>query len=172
MARRQGRRASHLRLLEHFTSYAVPSFTYSTFLFDSLLESLEYAYRRNELSFQTIRSTSVALWCGAFVYRPKVPIKCVLGDIGYMREDGEFVVLTNASDLVAKDSVKDSSVTLKSTSGEPVVQGSPDGSGIVRSVPAYFLVSIVCLTMFGIDTYLGRRSMHRYAVVKYWRSSA
>lgn len=89
-----------------------------------------------------------------------------------MREDGEFVVLTNTSDLVADDSVKDSSVMLKSTSGEPVVQGSPDGSGTVRSVPAYLLVSIVCLTMFGIDTYLGRRSMHRYAVVKYWRSSA
>lgn len=27
MARKEGRRASHLRLLEHFTSHAVPSFT-------------------------------------------------------------------------------------------------------------------------------------------------
>ncbi|KAF4586562.1 Serine-threonine/tyrosine-protein kinase catalytic domain-containing protein [Pleurotus pulmonarius] len=131
MARKEGRRASHLRLLEHFTSYAVPSFTHSTYLFDSLLESLEFAYQRNELSFQTIRSAAVELWSGAFVYRPTTPIKCVLGDIGYMREDGRFVVLTNAADLVAKGVAKFSSLDLKSTSGK-TDEGSSDGSGIIR----------------------------------------
>ncbi|KAF9488417.1 hypothetical protein BDN71DRAFT_462108 [Pleurotus eryngii] len=131
MARKEGRRASRLRLLEHFTSYAVPSFTHSTYLFDSLLESLESAYQRNELSFRTIRSVAVNLWSGAFVYRPTTPVNCVLGDIGYMREDGQFVVLTNASDLVGKGVAKFSSLDLKSTSGK-TDQGSPDGSGVMR----------------------------------------
>lgn len=131
MARKEGRRASHLRLLEHFTSYAVPSFTHSTYLFDSLLESLEFKYQRNELSFQTIRSAAVHLWSGAFVYRPATPVNCVLGDIGFMREDGQFVVLTNASDLVAKGVARFSSLDLKSTSGE-TDKGSSDGSGVIR----------------------------------------
>lgn len=131
MARKEGRRASHLRLLEHFTSYAVPSFTHSTYLFDSLLEFLESAYHRNELSFQTIRSAAVNLWSGAFVYRPTTPVNCVLGDIGYMREDGQFVVLTNASDLVEKGVARFSSLDLKSTSGK-TEQGSSDGSGVMR----------------------------------------
>lgn len=134
MARKEGRRASHLRLLEHFTSYAVPNFTHSNRLYDSLLDSLDHAHRCSELSFQTIRSTAVDLWSGAFVYRPKIPIICAVGDIGYMRDDRQFVVLTNASDLVAGGVVKDSTIILKSTSGKPVVQGSADGSGIIRQV--------------------------------------
>ncbi len=131
MAREGGRRTSHIRLLEHFTSHAIPSFTKSTLLFDSLLDCLEFAYRRHELTFKNIRSAAINLWSGAFVYRPKIPIKCVVGDIGYMREDGEFVVLTNVSDHLAQGVDKDSTIILTSTSGN-VRPGSSDGVGIIK----------------------------------------
>lgn len=134
MARKEGRRASHLRLLEHFTSFAIPSFTHATLLFDSLLDALEHAHRRGELSFPTIRAAAVGLWSGAFVYRPKTPIQCTVGDIGYMRDDGRFVVLTNVSDLVAGGVVEDVSVLLRATSGDPVIRSSSDVCGIITRV--------------------------------------
>ncbi|KAL4261839.1 hypothetical protein AB1N83_007983 [Pleurotus pulmonarius] len=130
MARKEGRRTSHLRLLEHFTSYVVPNFTESSSLFDFLLERIEHTYRRNELTFKDIRSTAITLWSGAFVYRPKTPIKCVLGDIGHMRADGEFVVLTNSSSMMTLEVVKEPQLVLRSAGGT-TIEGSSDGSGII-----------------------------------------
>ncbi|KAF4580260.1 hypothetical protein EYR40_003194 [Pleurotus pulmonarius] len=130
MARKEGRRTSHLRLLEHFTSYVVPNFTESSSLFDFLLERIEHTYRRNELTFKEIRSTAITLWSGAFVYRPKTPINCVLGDIGHMRADGEFVVLTNSSSMMKLEVVKEPQLVLRSAGGT-TVEGSSDGSGII-----------------------------------------
>ncbi|KAF4562689.1 hypothetical protein EYR36_004083 [Pleurotus pulmonarius] len=131
MARKKGRRASHIRLLEHFTSHFVPSFTDVTVLLDSLLDTLERARQRNELSFRTIRSAALRLWSGAFLYWPKTPVRCALGDIGYMREDGEFVVVARGSELLVQGVEDDGSDTLKLT-GPKVVAGCSNGSGTIR----------------------------------------
>ncbi|KAF4591326.1 hypothetical protein EYR40_009929 [Pleurotus pulmonarius] len=133
MARKKGRRASHIRLLEHFTSHFVPSFTDVTVLLDTLLDTLERARQRNELSFRTIRSAALRLWSGAFLYWPKTPVRCALGDIGYMREDGEFVVVARSSELLVQgqcDGDEDED-TLKLT-GPNAVAGCSNGSGTIR----------------------------------------
>lgn len=132
MARQEGRRASHLRLFEHFTSFAIPSFTHSTLLLDSLLEALDHPHRRGELSFPAIRAAAVDLWSGAFVYRPNIPIQCTVGDVGYMDDNGQFVMLTNVSDQVAGGVVEDVSVVLRSASGNTDVRSFPDGPGMIR----------------------------------------
>ncbi|KAJ8703545.1 hypothetical protein PTI98_002161 [Pleurotus ostreatus] len=131
MARKHGRRASHIRLLEHFTSHAIPSFSEAAECFESLLASLEPIYQRRELTFQTIRSSAIQTWTGAYVYRPADAIDCALGDIGYMRDDGKFVVLTNESDPVVLSVYEDSVVSLKSDSKD-IVKGSSNGTGVIR----------------------------------------
>ncbi|KAL4261833.1 hypothetical protein AB1N83_007987 [Pleurotus pulmonarius] len=131
MARNGGRHASHLRVLEHFTSYVVPNFAKTTILFDALLDALESAHRHDELTFPRIRAAVLGLWGGAFVYRPKTAIRCALGDVGYMRADGEFAVLMNAGDLVALGVDDEPPLILRSAGGD-VVEGAPDGSGIIR----------------------------------------
>ncbi len=139
MARNGERHASHLRVLEHFTSYVVPNFAKTTILFDALLDALESAHRHNELTFPLVRAAVLGLWGGAFVYRPKTAIRCALGDVGYMRADGEFAVLMNAGDLVALGVDYEPPLILRSAGGD-VVEGAPDGSGIIRSVSFLWII--------------------------------
>ncbi|KAJ8488467.1 hypothetical protein ONZ45_g13935 [Pleurotus djamor] len=96
MARQKGRRTSHARLLEQFTSYVIPTFSTTINHLDTLLDQLEPIYSQGLLQFKDIRISALKLWSGAFVYRPSTPIQCTLGDIGYMKDDGTFIVLEKA----------------------------------------------------------------------------
>ncbi|KAL0957951.1 hypothetical protein HGRIS_000132 [Hohenbuehelia grisea] len=125
----------HLRYLQTFACYLVPTIKETSDHFDTVLEALEGQWERQELTFPAIRKAVMRERGSAFVYRPKVAINACVGDVGYMDEQGTFRLLTNVTRRAEfQVKLRDLSGLTSNTSFS---EGTPDGSGKLRSVLFY-----------------------------------
>jgi hypothetical protein len=96
---------------------------------DATLELLEGPHSRGQATFPLIRQAVLSQIPASYIYRPKVPLKVVFGDIGYI-EDGKFVVLENVRDIIGGQFANNPSSRFI-CDGEYHI-GQPDGTGVLR----------------------------------------
>ncbi|THH07886.1 hypothetical protein EW145_g3077 [Phellinidium pouzarii] len=129
----EGRSASHLRMLQTFIDYTQPSIASIAKQLDTFVNMLDALdQRKGGLTYQSIRKAILEVKEGrvAYCYRPNKLLPVKLLDVGYMDDDGEFVLVDNVRHLIHFELYAHPGRALKSSGDH--VEGAADDTGMAR----------------------------------------